>query len=55
MYATMAGKTDAPPSVGREFLDASHGLRGLPQHVKKHKKKHSALQMARQRMRLHGG
>lgn len=30
MYATAAGKTDAPPSVGREFLAASHGVTGLP-------------------------
>lgn len=33
MYATAEGKTDAPPSVGREFVQASHGLKGLPEHV----------------------
>lgn len=33
MYATEEGKTDAPPSVGKEFIDASHGLTGLPDHV----------------------
>jgi len=37
MYATAAGKTDAPPSVGKEFIEASHGLKGLPEHVSKHK------------------
>jgi hypothetical protein len=34
MYATAAGKTDAPPAVGREFLAASHGLKGLPKRVR---------------------
>jgi hypothetical protein len=33
-YATQAGKTDAPPSVGREFVEASHGITGLPNRVK---------------------
>jgi len=32
-YATAEGKTDAPKSVGREFVNASHGLKGLPEHV----------------------
>lgn len=38
MYATKEGKTDAPPSVGEDFINASHGLKGLPEHVgsKKH-------------------
>lgn len=31
MYATAEGKTDAPPSVGKEFINASHGLKGLPE------------------------
>lgn len=53
MYATMEGKTDAPESVGREFVEASHGMRGLPEHLPKHKKKMSALQRARMRMQ-HG-
>lgn len=30
MYATIEGKTEAPPSVGRDFINASHGLKGLP-------------------------
>lgn len=34
MFATEEGKTDAPPSVGKEFIDASHGITGLPEHVK---------------------
>lgn len=34
MYATAEGKTDAPPSVGKEFVQASHGIKGLPEHVK---------------------
>lgn len=34
MYATAAGKTDAPPSVGRRFIAESHGVRDLPEHVK---------------------
>ena len=34
MYATAEGKADAPPSVGKEFIDASHGIKGLPEHVK---------------------
>lgn len=32
-YATEEGKTDTAPSVGKEFVDASHGLKGLPEHV----------------------
>ena len=38
MYATEEGKTDADPSVGKDFINASHGLKGLPEHVgsKKH-------------------
>lgn len=35
MFATAEGKTDAPPKVGREFIKASHGIKGLPEHVKK--------------------
>ena len=35
MFATEEGKTDAPKSVGKEFIDASHGLKGLPEHVAK--------------------
>lgn len=31
-YATAEGKTDAPPSVGREFL--GHGVTRLPERVK---------------------
>lgn len=34
-YATSEGKTDAPASVGREFVEASHGITGLPKRVKK--------------------
>ena len=33
MYATEEGKTDAPKSVGRDFINASHGLKGLPEKV----------------------
>lgn len=36
MYATKEGKTDAPPSVGKDFIDASHGVKNLPEHVSKH-------------------
>jgi len=35
MYATAEGKTDVKPSVGKDFIEASHGLKGLPEHVKK--------------------
>jgi len=31
MYATAEGKTDAPKSVGKDFIAASHGVRGLPE------------------------
>jgi len=34
MFATEKGQTDAPPSVGRDFINASHGLRNLPKRVK---------------------
>lgn len=30
-YATVEGKTDAKPSIGKEFL--GHGIKGLPEHV----------------------
>jgi hypothetical protein len=33
MYATEEGKTDAPKSVGKEFIDASHGVKNLPEHA----------------------
>ena len=38
MYATEEGKTDVKPSVGKDFINASHGVKGLPEHVgsKKH-------------------
>jgi hypothetical protein len=32
-YATEEGETSAAPSVGKDFVDASHGLKGLPEHV----------------------
>ena len=32
-YATAAGETDTDPSVGQDFVDASHGLTGLPERV----------------------
>jgi len=37
-YATAEGKTDADPSVGREFINSSRGVTGLPKKVgsKKH-------------------
>ena len=35
MFATEEGKTDAPKSVGKEFIDASRGLKGLPEQVAK--------------------
>lgn len=54
MYATAAGQTDAPPSVGREFVDASHGLRGLPARigkpVGKKKKRHPSASDVRRRI-----
>lgn len=34
-FATEEGKTDAPKKVGAEFINASHGLKGLPEHVAK--------------------
>jgi len=37
MYATAEGKTDVKPSVGKDFIEASHGLKGLPERVGKHK------------------
>ena len=40
MYATEEGKTDAPPSVGRDFINASHGIKGLPEKVTPKKDKH---------------
>ena len=49
MYATEEGKTDAPPSVGKDFIDASHGIKGLPEHVGE--KKHGSFTKA---MRHHG-
>lgn len=36
MEATIEGKTDAPKSVGRDFINASKGLKGLPEHAPKH-------------------
>lgn len=38
MYATEEGKTDVDPKVGKDFVNASHGVKGLPEHVgsKKH-------------------
>ena len=35
MYEAAAGKSNLgiPKSVGREFVQASHGIRGLPEHV----------------------
>lgn len=42
MYATKEGKTDVDPKVGADFVNASHGLKGLPEHVgsKKHPSQH---------------
>lgn len=31
MYATKEGKTDVSPSVGEDFINASHGIKGLPE------------------------
>ena len=36
-YATEEGKTDTAPSVGRDFIEKSHGLKGLPERVGKRK------------------
>jgi hypothetical protein len=33
MYATMEGKTAAPKSVGKEFIQASHGRKNLPERL----------------------
>lgn len=33
-FATAEGKTDAPPSVGKEFVEASHGIKNLPERAK---------------------
>ena len=39
MYAVEEGKVkDVPKSVGKDFIDASHGMKNLPEHVKKSKK-----------------
>ena len=38
MYATAEGKTDAPASVGKDFIAASHGQTDLPERVGKSKK-----------------
>lgn len=35
MYATEEGKANVDPSVGRDFIAASHGLRGLPARIGK--------------------
>lgn len=35
MYATAEGKTDAPKSVGKDFIAASHGLKNLPERLGK--------------------
>lgn len=54
MYATAEGKTDAPPSVGREFVGASQGLRGLPARIGKpagkKKKRHPSAPDVRRRI-----
>lgn len=44
MYATKEGKTDAPKSVGEDFINASHGLKDLPERVgsKKHPSQHGS-------------
>lgn len=36
MYAAAEGKSNLgiPKSVGQEFVSASHGLKGLPEHAK---------------------
>lgn len=47
MYATEEGKTNAPPSVGRDFIQASHGLKGLPEHV--HPLHHALHALAKRR------
>lgn len=40
MYAAEEGKVPSiKPSVGKEFVDASHGVTGLPEHVRKTKLK----------------
>ncbi len=34
MFAAQAGKVPGiKPSVGTDFIDASHGIKGLPEHV----------------------
>ena len=41
MYAAAEGKSNLgiPKSVGQEFVSASHGIRGLPEHVSKDRTK----------------
>ena len=46
-YATAEGKTDAPASVGKEFVEASHGITGLP--ARKHKQAGAASSRSQQR------
>lgn len=38
MYATAEGKTDVSPDVGRDFIEASHGKKDLPEKVGKKKR-----------------
>lgn len=56
MYATEQGKTNAPPSVGKDFIDSSHGLKGLPEHVggKKHPSQHGTTPGVGKRFNTHG-
>lgn len=46
MYATKEGKTDVDPKVGADFINASHGLKGLPE---RKSKSHPAAQVKRGR------
>lgn len=32
-YATAEGKTGTDPKVGRDFVESSHGIKGLPEYV----------------------
>ncbi len=38
MYATEEGKTNVKPSVGKDFIDASHGIKNLPDRKAKPKR-----------------
>jgi len=55
-YATAAGKTDADPSVGKEYVESGHGVKGLPERVgsKKHPAMHNTTRGVGEKFNTHG-